>query len=599
LKPTVSAIAVLGLALTSTSVLAQGNLASRLDGAKAEEVSSTLDRASSADNLLDGDPGTTWATGRGKVRDQYVIVKLAVRRPVDIGAIALNNSVAVGHPAEAALRQFKLAVSATGTSDEDFVQVKLGSCQLDGGRQVYTFTPARAEYVRLTVAGNFGHPDWIELAELEVFPAGAPPVEGAGSPSVLLLSPAADPAVTPLAAVAASLVELGATVGTAPGPGTSRTLSAAALQGFRVALVTAERAPDRGESRLLSRHVERGGGLVCAVPADPTALQPLLEAFGVAAVPSVGGGENLLLGAHWITDGLALSQLEGPVAALTLEGATALAQLSDGSAAGVAGERSAGRVVLLPEACLMGELGPDALELSRRAILWAAAMEDTPAPKPPEPVQLAGRALFLPGATASGLGFEELRRAARERGLALDDYGGESAAFSRAALGDAALLIAVMPAPSEVVSLDLADWVRSGGGLLVLGDAAADVPTLVAVNGFLREFNGAMALSPARNLSVAVRRHPVTQGVEALSRPGEPLGVWCLQGTPLATMGATPVALARTFGEGRLIAMDAGFAADFVEPPTDRKNPPPASGIQLQQNREFVLRCLAWLLGQD
>jgi hypothetical protein len=45
--------------------------------------------------------------------------------------------------------------------------------------------------------------------------------------------------------------------------------------------------------------------------------------------------------------------------------------------------------------------------------------------------------------------------------------------------------------------------------------------------------------------------------------------------------------------------MDAGFAADFVEPPTDRKNPPPASGIQLQQNREFVLRCLAWLLGQD
>jgi hypothetical protein len=64
-------------------------------------------------------------------------------------------------------------------------------------------------------------------------------------------------------------------------------------------------------------------------------------------------------------------------------------------------------------------------------------------------------------------------------------------------------------------------------------------------------------------------------------------------------MGGTPVAMARTFGQGRVMAMDAGFAADLVEPPTDRKKPEAPYGIQLEQNREFMLRCVAWLLGAD
>ena len=124
-------------------------------------------------------------------------------------------------------------------------------------------------------------------------------------------------------------------------------------------------------------------------------------------------------------------------------------------------------------------------------------------------------------------------------------------------------------------------------------------PGLIAVNGFLREFGTAMTLSPSQNLSVAVRRYPATLGVDALSRPGEPLGVWCLQGAPLAEMAGTPVAMARTFGQGRMIAMDAGFAVDPVEPPADRKKAQAAYGIQLEQNREFVARCVAWLLAED
>jgi hypothetical protein len=34
-------------------------------------------------------------------------------------------------------------------------------------------------------------------------------------------------------------------------------------------------------------------------------------------------------------------------------------------------------------------------------------------------------------------------------------------------------------------------------------------------------------------------------------------------------------------------------------PATDRKKPAPPYGIQLEQNRDFVLRCVAWLLGAD
>ncbi|MBM3501499.1 MAG: hypothetical protein FJX74_22825, partial [Armatimonadetes bacterium] len=90
------------LLVVAGSAAAQSNLASALDGAGVEKASSALDKSFRAENLLDGDAGTTWATGRGKLEDQYVVIKLAVRRPVEIGAIAIDNTVAAGHPAEAA-----------------------------------------------------------------------------------------------------------------------------------------------------------------------------------------------------------------------------------------------------------------------------------------------------------------------------------------------------------------------------------------------------------------------------------------------------------------------------------------------------------------
>jgi hypothetical protein len=71
-----------------------------------------------------------------------------------------------------------------------------------------------------------------------------------------------------------------------------------------------------------------------------------------------------------------------------------------------------------------------------------------------------------------------------------------------------------------------------------------------------------------------------------------------LQGEPLAEMAATPVAQARSYGAGRIIALDAGFACDPMTESEDRKKPAETYGIELAQNREFLLRCVAWLLEQ-
>jgi hypothetical protein len=589
-----------GLFWSAGGLFAQANLASARNGAKIAQASSSLDKQSRPENLLDEDPTTTWATGKGKTEDQYVIIKLATRRAIDIGAIALNNSVAADHPPEAGLRQFRLAVSTLGTADEDFSQVKLGSCVMGGGRQVFTFSPARAAYVKLSLGGNYGHPDWIELAEVEVFPAGAPPLGSVGTPSVLLLSKAADPSGTPFAAVAESLTKLGAVVNTFPGGEGSRLLSPAALIGFRVAVVLGDPAPTKDDVRALTRYCDRGGALVCALPADPEPLQPLLEALGVSATPAERMGEAVQLLPHWITEGLGAPRLSGPAAALTMDDSTPLAAVGGTRTIALAGQPGGGRVVVLPAEFLGSDGERDAIEFCRRAVLWAAAMEDTGTPNAIEPVRLSGKAVFLDAGSGQTLfTFQQLHQTLTDRGLTIADFPGDPQTFDRSRLGDARLLIAFMPAFTEVVSLDIADWVDTGGALLVLGNADSDVPGLIAVNGFLREFGTAMTLSPSQNLSVAVRAHPATVGILALSRPGEPLGVWCLQGASLAEMGGTPVAVARTFGQGRVIAMDAGFAVDRVEPPADRKKPPPAYGIELADNREFMARCVAWLLGQD
>ncbi|MGQ9732935.1 MAG: discoidin domain-containing protein [Candidatus Zipacnadales bacterium] len=588
----------LALGLTAPSLHAQVDLASARQGARMAGASSTLNKYSRPENLIDGNPATTWASARGKVEDEFVIVRLAGGRAARIGAVAIDNSVAEGHPPEAALKNFKIAVSILGKADEDFYQIKLGSCQLGGGRQVFTFTPARAQYVKIICRSNHGHPDWVEFAEIEVFVAGAPPVTNTTTPSVGLYSTAPDPAHGPWAALAHALTAIGVRFCTLPGSSAHASLSIADLLSTRVVIISSELPPNQNDMRILLRYCRQGGGLVCALLDDPTPLLPLLAAIGITTQLSSSTGTVHLVD-HWITNGLSSSNLPSPPFTLTWEGSQSWAQRDDGTPIALAGNLEHGRLVILPEQMLTILPDRDRSELARRVVFWAAAMEDITPAEPLQPVTLQGTAVFLPAPSASShLHFDQMLSSLTSRGLHIQRFT-DPLHFSRGALTQATVLIAVMPAWDQLTTLDLAQWVRSGGGLLVLGDANATVLDLIRVNEFLREFGTAMTLSPARDLSVAIHRHPVTSAITTLSRPGAPLGVWCLQGTPLAEMGGTAVAIARTFGAGRLIAMDAGFAVDPVQSEATRNGKQPALtyGIHLEQNDEFIARCVAWLSG--
>jgi hypothetical protein len=604
----VPCLLVLGLTLAGwlpSSALCQTNLAAARAGARVVDVSSSYGSHWEASNLIDGDPQTSWATADGKTEDEWVIVKLAAKRPVEIGAIAIDNTPSRGNPPEAGLRDYKVLVSTLGRAPDDFVQVELGSCRMSGGRQVLTFAPARAKFVKLILRSNHGHPGWIEIAELEVFPAGEPPVERGGAPAVLLHSTGPEPADGPFAALAESLSAIGATVTPFPGARPSRDITLGTLIGVRVVVTSGDPPLTESEAEVLARFCRRGAGLVCALPPDPRPLEPLLGALGVTVSPADTTPTTTQLAAHWITNGLSLSLAADPTLTLQMADSTALAIRGQGQVVALAGAVGSGFLVVMPRDWMVASGEPQAepvaerTELARRAVLWAAGMEDVGEARPRPPVQLDGKALFLVAERDDGgtPTFERLEAALTERGLRMSEFRGSMAEFRRADLGDCDVLIAVMPRLESDVAFAVAKWVESGGALLVVGDATAAVVDIMQTNAFLREFGAAVAVAPAKNIAVAVKRHPATVGVDALSRPGDAMGVWCLQGTTLAEMAGNPVAMVRSFGEGRLAAIDAGFAADPVERDPKRKKGPPEFGIHLEQNEEFVVQIVAWLLG--
>lgn len=67
------------------------------------------------------------------------------------------------------LKDFQIRVSTTGTADSDFTTVYSGQCKDQDVLQKFTFTsPVQAKYLELTMLSNWGSPDFIAVAELEV-----------------------------------------------------------------------------------------------------------------------------------------------------------------------------------------------------------------------------------------------------------------------------------------------------------------------------------------------------------------------------------------------------------------------------------------------
>jgi F5/8 type C domain len=586
-------LALLAPVLLPSAARAAVNVASAREGAQVLAASSSQSPQFDAKHLIDGDPETSWATAEGKTTNQWAIVKLAGGRAIEIGSIAIDNTPTGGHAPEFGVRDLELEASTGGRSDEDFYRVDLFSCHMAAGRQAFTFAPVRAKLLRLKLRRNFGRAGFIEVNELEVFPSGAAPTERPRTPAVLLYAASNEPTVGPFSALVSSLLDIGAGVTSFPGDKPGARLTPTDLLGIGAVIVTGEPRLSKGEVSVLDRFVRRGGGVVCALPTDPSPLEPLLAIWGITASGGTRGGAEFER--HWTTEGLAAPALPSPASGVAREGAAPLVRVRD-TVVALAATVDGGRAVVLPAALLAS--APD-MEFARRVVLWAAGMEDGPTPAPQSPeVRLSGRGLLLSGGGPEPPPtFARLQAALSERGLRITETPRSLLPVSRSDLADASLVVAYMPTGAVADAREADEWVRGGGRLLALGDPNAPAAAIMQVNQFLREFGVATASAPAQRLATAVHRHPATVGIEALSRPGDILGVWSFQGTTLAEMADTPVAIALTPGEGRLIVMDAGFAFDPTPPPLDRKKPSPSAGIQLQQNEAFVLQCVAWLLG--
>ncbi len=172
------------------------NLAAASRGAKVVRTSSTYGALWTAENLIDGRLTTGWGSEDGRTKNEFVIIQFADKKLHKVCAVGICPS-ATGHlpAANASLRGFRIQVSKTTLSPESFHTVLRGKCVNRREVQVFQFEPVEARYVKLSVLSNFGHPGWVEIAELEVLgPPPAEAVETTNQPSSAETAPTPAPA---------------------------------------------------------------------------------------------------------------------------------------------------------------------------------------------------------------------------------------------------------------------------------------------------------------------------------------------------------------------------------------------------------------------
>ena len=603
------------------------NLASPAAGAAAVEWSSVAD-GHSADEIADSDPTTAWVTAPGQPSGQYVTVRLATDQPVPISAVAITAAPPRGVSPAAALKTFELSVSERTAERRDLRRVLRGECPPDGRRQVFTFAPVPARYVRLRVRSNHGDPSQTAVAELEVYadPAASPyvPLERGLLVDSRLTAPPRPAAFTRLTSLIAEVplpVETTAELAGEAYPA----LTEAILARARVVLTGPVPARLAEEDSLLRRFLRRGGGVVYCLPADPSASEAdaFLSSLGLRLRRRSEPRTAVTPAEHWVSAGATLpGELDCPLAIESDDADPILS--ADGAPCAVAARVTVGRIVVLPLQLAQDDAAADGegrLELARRAVVWAAGMDYGGGEPVPGLLVEMGRlegmvlaALGEPDAASGGTSgrkeqglqpqFAGLLGALRGAGLVVEAGRPEGLpATARLAGADLVLLHVVRPL-SERAALSLQNAVEDGLSLMVLAGPAEEkhLAPILAVNDALRETGIAVTLGPEGDGVVELPPHPASDGLPAsvggqpaLSRPGQPVNVWSVRGEPLATSGGRTLALAQVLGEGRIVVLDGGLAQD-PPPPRDGGAPPLAAHLGLAGNRLFVLRCVAWLL---
>lgn len=120
-------------------------------------------------HINDGLLSQGWESADGQVANQWVKIGFLGGNFYRLSAVIIDPAATFGSPANAALKDFQIRVSSTGTDDASFTTVFQGRCRLEDSLQRFIFaTPVRARYVELVAQDNYGNPQRIAVAEWEV-----------------------------------------------------------------------------------------------------------------------------------------------------------------------------------------------------------------------------------------------------------------------------------------------------------------------------------------------------------------------------------------------------------------------------------------------
>jgi F5/8 type C domain/FecR protein len=110
-----------------------------------------------------------WASAAGQTTNQWVKVKLPAGKNHTIRAVVIDPAATHGQDAGNDVKDFQIRVSTTGSSDQDFTTVLSATAKQSNTLQRFDFgQPAPATYLEFVGLTNYGGPDGIDVAELEI-----------------------------------------------------------------------------------------------------------------------------------------------------------------------------------------------------------------------------------------------------------------------------------------------------------------------------------------------------------------------------------------------------------------------------------------------
>lgn len=153
------------------------NVALGSNGASIVGFSSQRDDANGqwhADHINDGLLSEGWETAGGQVSNQWVKIGFygslkGSPNLFRIQSVIIDPAATHGDSPAADLKDFEIRVSSTGKSESSFTAVFRATCRQENTLQQFTLpTPVLARYIELRALDNYGDPNHLAVAEMEV-----------------------------------------------------------------------------------------------------------------------------------------------------------------------------------------------------------------------------------------------------------------------------------------------------------------------------------------------------------------------------------------------------------------------------------------------